>query len=282
METGLKNHVAIVTGASGGIGREIALALVEEGAKVALHGNSSFDEMVDFVEGEPWKDQAHCVRFDVSDRAAVQKGFDEVNERFGRIDVCAANAGIWPKEDVPLHEIDEDRLRRTVDINLMGSIFTAQAFVKQLARFGPREDGDGASLVFTGSTAARFGERHHADYSLAKSGLYGVMRSMKNEITGVDPYGRVNVVEPGWTATHMARPALAVDDTVRRVVRTMALRQIGHARDIARAVVFLASPRLSRHVSGEALTVAGGMEGRILWEDTDVDVEGVRQRIYEE
>lgn len=281
MDTGLKNHVAIVTGASGGIGREIALALIEEGAKVALHGNNSFDEMVEFVDGQPWKDQTHCVRFDVSDRAAVQTGFDEVNERFGRIDVCAANAGIWPKEGVPLHEIGEERLRRTVDTNLMGSIFTAQAFVGQLARLGPRDDGDGSSLVFTGSTAARFGERHHADYSLAKSGLYGVMRSMKNEIPAVDPYGRVNVVEPGWTATHMARPALAVDDNVRRVVRTMALRQIGHARDIARAVVFLASPRLSRHVSGEALTVAGGMEGRILWENGDVDVERVRRRIDE-
>jgi 3-oxoacyl-[acyl-carrier protein] reductase len=279
MDTGLRGRVALVTGASGGIGREIAIALAEEGARVALHGHRNVDSMRDFLTDQSWADQAMCVQFDVADRSAVQRGFDEVGERFGRIDVCAANAGMWPKEDLPLHKLSEERLRETIGVNLMGAVFTAQAFMAQLERLGPRDDGDGASLIFTGSTAARFGERHHADYSLAKAGLYGVVRSTKNEITRIDPYARVNVVEPGWTATHMARPALAVDDTVRRVVRTMALRQIGHARDIAQAVVFLASPRLSRHISGEALTVAGGMEGRILWEGGEVDVDAVRDRI---
>jgi len=280
MDCGLQDHVAIVTGASGGIGREIAIALAEEGARVALHGNSQYDAMVEWLDDQPWKERAHCVRFDVTDRARVFSSFEEVNERFGRIDVCAANAGMWPKEDTPLHAMSEERLRKTLDVNLFGALFTAQAFLAQLERFGPREDEAGASLVFTGSTAARFGERFHADYSIAKAGFYGAMRSLKNEMVRIDPYARVNVVEPGWTATHMARPALSVDETVHRVVQTMPLRQIGHARDIANAVTFLASPRLARHISGDALTVAGGMEGRVLWDGQEIDVDRVRGRIH--
>jgi 3-oxoacyl-[acyl-carrier protein] reductase len=282
MDTGLQDHVAIVTGASGGIGREIAMALAAEGARVALHGHRQFEAMVEWLQDQSFAERAHCVRFDIRDRDAVFRGFAEVNERFGRIDVCAANAGMWPKEDTPLHAMDEARLRNTLDVNLFGNLFTAQAFVSQLERFGPREDHEGASLVFTGSTAGRFGERFHSDYSIAKAAFYGAVRSVKNEIVRVDPYARVNVVEPGWTATHMARPALAVDETVRHVVRTMALRQIAHARDIARAVTFFASPKLSRHVSGEALTVAGGMEGRLLWEGSEIDVEAVRSRIEQD
>jgi 3-oxoacyl-[acyl-carrier protein] reductase len=279
MDAGLENRVALITGASGGIGREIAIALAEEGAFVALHGNTQTEPMREFVAEQPWAERAHCLSFDVRDRDAVLRGFAEVNERFGRIDVCAANAGMWPKEDTPLHRMSEARLRDTLDVNLFGALFTAQAFIAQLEKYGPRENEEGASLVFTGSTAARFGERMHSDYSIAKAGFYGALRSLKNEIVAVDPYARVNVVEPGWTATHMARPALAVDETVKRVVQTMPLRQIGHARDIARAVTFLASPRLSRHVTGETLTVAGGMEGRLLWESQDIDVDTVRARI---
>jgi 3-oxoacyl-[acyl-carrier protein] reductase len=279
MDSGLQDHVALVTGASGGIGREIATALAEEGAFVALHGNTQTDSMREFVAGQSWAERAHCLSFDVRDHDAVLRGFAVVNERFGRIDICAANAGMWPKKDTPLHQMSEARLRDTLDVNLFGALFTAQAFIAQLESYGPRADEEGASLVFTGSTAARFGERMHSDYSIAKAGFYGALRSLKNEIVAVDPYARVNVVEPGWTATHMARPALAVNDTVQRVVRTMPLRQIAHARDIARAVTFLASPRLARHISGEALTVAGGMEGRLLWDSQDIDVDAVRARI---
>ena len=112
--------------------------------------------------------------------------------------------------------------------------------------------------------------------------MYGMVRSLKNEITRIDPYARVNVVEPGWTKTHMARPALQVDEIVTKVVKTLAVRQIARAADIARTVAFLASPALSRHISGEALTVAGGMEGRVLWDDQEVDVEEVRSRLERE
>jgi 3-oxoacyl-[acyl-carrier protein] reductase len=88
----------------------------------------------------------------------------------------------------------------------------------------------------------------------------------------------VNLIEPGWTVTHMARPALQVPGLIERVVRTMPLRQIGRAQDVARAALYLASPAAARHVSGEVITVAGGMEGRSLWDTQQIDEDAIRRR----
>jgi len=281
MDTGLRNKVVLITGASGGIGRAAAQAFAAEGARLVLHGNRQIDALQAVVAEAGWDDTL-CVLFDVVDRDAVFDGFEAARQRFGRIDVCIANAGIWPPESTPFHRMDPKRLRSTLEVNLLGATWTAQAFLAQLAETGPRPDGHGASLLFTGSTAARFGERDHADYSVAKAGLYGLVRTLKNEIVRLDPYGRVNLVEPGWTVTHMARPALAQDEVVTRVTQTMGLRQFGRAKDIARTMVFLSSPLLSRHISGETLTVSGGMEGRLLWNPEDIDPDGIRRRIKEE
>ena len=282
MDTRLKDKVCLVTGASGGIGREIARLFADEGALLVLQGHTQFAELEEFVTDNGFADRSLCLRYDVSDREACFDAARQGAQRFGRLDICVANAGKWPPEDVSFESMSEERLRATLDANLFGAAFTAQAFMAELARSGPRNDEDGASLIFTGSTAARFGERFHADYSISKAAMYGMVRSLKNEITRIDPYARVNVVEPGWTKTHMARPALQQDDVVRNVVKTLAVRQIARAQDIARTVAFLASPALSRHISGEALTVAGGMEGRVLWEDGEIDVEGVRTRLDRE
>lgn len=281
MDTGLKDAVVLITGASGGIGGALAEVFAEEGAKLVLQGRSQFDALRTLVNDEGWGDRALCLRFDVGDRAATFDAVRKAVDHFGRIDVCVANAGVWPEPDVPFHHMSEERVRSTVDTNLLGAAWTAQAFLDQLERKGPRADGRGAALTFIGSTAGRFGERDHADYSMTKAGMIGLLRTLKNEIVRLDPYGRVNVVEPGWTVTPMARAALEDDDAVRRVVQTLPLHQMGRAVDIARAVAVLSSPLLSRHTSGEILTVSGGMEGRVLWTPDQIDADAVRTRIAE-
>jgi len=116
--------------------------------------------------------------------------------------------------------------------------------------------------VLVGSTAGRFGEAGHADYAAAKSAIQvGLLLSLKNEIVRIGANGRVNAVAPGWTYSPMTRGRLD-PELVERITRTMALRKVATADDIARAVVVLASDELSGHVSGELITVAGGMEGR--------------------
>jgi 3-oxoacyl-[acyl-carrier protein] reductase len=197
---------------------------------------------------------------------------------FGRVDVCIANAGTWHPDNQRLDQMTPERFRETISVNLLGAAWTARAFLRVLAAAGPRDDGHGASLLFIGSTAGRFGERHHSDYSAAKAGLYGLVRSLKNEIVQIDPRARINMIEPGWTRTEMARPALSDPAALGRAVRTMPLQQIGTAADIARAAVFLSSPTASQHISGEVLTIAGGMEGRVQWEPGEIDVAAIKGR----
>lgn len=278
MDLGLAEKVVLVTGASGGIGRALVEVFAAEGAHLVLQGHRNLERLEAVCAAAPWREHALVVHADVTDPAALEDAFERALARFGRVDACIANAGVWPPDDRPLADLDDARLREVIEVNLFGALFTARAFLRALARTGPRADGAGAALVFTGSTAGRFGERGHADYSASKAALVGLARTLKNEITLLDPYGRVNVVEPGWTVSDMTRKNLHEPGVVENVVRTMALRQLARPVDVARTVAFLASPA-ARHVSGAVVSVAGGMEGRVLWEREGVDGDAVRARL---
>ncbi len=282
MDLGLADQTVFVTGAGGGIGRALAEAFAAEGASLALHANRSIAALEAWISEQPWRHRALAVQADVTRPGEISSAMEEARKRFGRVDVCIANAGMWTPESRLLHLADEARIRRTIETNLLGALWTARAFMDALAKSGPRADGHGASLLFIGSTAGRFGEKGHAEYAVSKAGLYGLLKSLKNEIVELDPYARVNLIEPGWTVTHMARPALEEPGVISKVVRTMPLRQLGRAVDVARAALFLASPAASRHVSGEVISVAGGMEGRALWGDGDVDEGAIRSRLAED
>lgn len=282
MDLLLHDKTVLVTGASGGIGRALATAFGDEGANLVLHGHSRMDGLEAWLAEQPWRDRALTARADITDPAAVDALFDAARARFERVDVCIANAGIWPPEDRHLPDLPEDRIRRTLEVNLLGAIWTARTFMRSLARTGPRADGHGASLLFTGSTAGHFGERGHADYATSKAGLIGLMLTLKNEITTLDPYARVNVVEPGWTVTEMTERDLEDPAVITNVVRTMPLRQIARAKDIAQAALTLSSPKASRHITGQTLTVAGGMEGRLLWEEKEIDPPKIKTRLSQQ
>ena len=279
MDFGLADKVVFVTGASGGIGRALMETFAEEGARVVATGNAKYEELERYVASRPWGARALCVRADVTQPGDLASAFASARARFGRVDVCVPNAGLWPREHLPLHRASEARIRGAIDINLMGALWTARAFMEHLEAVGAREDGHGAALCFIGSTAGRFGERDHAEYSIAKAGLYGLVRTLKNELVRIDPYARVNMVEPGWTVTHMVREELSRPGVISGVCRTMPLRQLARAVDIARSVAWLCSPLASRHTSGQVLTIAGGMEGRSLWALEDTDEAAVRARL---
>lgn len=184
---------------------------------------------------------------------------EEVERLFegaGPLDVCAAVAGVWPKDDVPVWELSLERWRATLDANLTSTFLTARGFLRQL-------EGDGA-LVLVGSTAGLIGEAGHADYAAAKSALLGgLLLSLKNEVVRRSPGVRVNAVAPGWTESPMTRGHVS-EEQVARISRTMALRKVAQPEDIAAQVVVLASPVVSGHVTGQVVTVAGGMEGRVV------------------
>ena len=250
METGLGGKRVLVTGGSGGIGSACARAFAAEGAEVVLHYHRG-RERAEAVAAE--LDAATVAGADLTDEADVEGLFADA----GRLDVCAAVAGVWPREDVPVWDLPLDRWRATVDANLTATFLTARGFLHQL---GDRP----GSLVLVGSTAGIFGEAGHADYAAAKSAvLVGLLLSLKNEAVRRHPGVRVNAVAPGWTESPMTRGHVS-DEQVRRISRTMALRKVAQPEDVARQVVVLASDELSGHVTGQVVTVAGGMEGRVI------------------
>jgi 3-oxoacyl-[acyl-carrier protein] reductase len=257
VETGLAGQGVVVTGASGGIGAACARAFAAEGARVLVHyhrGEERARALAEELGG------AAVAQADLTVEADVERLFAEARDALGGVEVCAAVAGVYPSEDLPVWELDLARFQQTIAANLTATFLTARAFLRGLGR------GHGA-LVLVGSTAGRFGEAGHADYAAAKAAIQsGLLLSLKNEAARLGPRVRVNAVAPGWTASPMTRGLLEEDD-VRRITRTMPLRKVAVPEDVAAQVVVLASERLSGHVTGELVTVAGGMEGRVLHPD---------------
>jgi 3-oxoacyl-[acyl-carrier protein] reductase len=251
MESGLRHKRVLVTGGSGGIGGACARLFAAEGADVVVHYHRG-RERAEAVAAEVG---AAVVGADLTDEAAVTRLFGEV----GELDICAAIAGVWPQDDVPVSELSLERWRATLDANLTATFLTARGFLRQL---GDRE----GALVLCGSTAGLIGEAGHADYAAAKAAITaGLLPSLKNEAVRRNPRSRVNAVAPGWTESAMTRGHVD-PESVRLVSRTMALRKVAQPADVAAQVVALASPVLSGHVTGQVVTVAGGLEGRVLHE----------------
>jgi 3-oxoacyl-[acyl-carrier protein] reductase len=258
MDTKLAGKGVLVTGASGGIGAACARAFADEGARVAVHyhrGEARAREVAAALGGAP------TFQADLTDEREVERLFAELRTSLGRIDVCAAVAGAWPAEDVPVLTLPLERWESTMRANLTSTFLTARGFLHEVARNGH------GSLVLVGSTAGLVGEAGHADYAAAKSAILGgLLLSLKNEIVRVAPRARVNAVAPGWTESPMTRGHVD-PDAVHRISRTMALRKVAQPNDVAHQVVVLASDALSGHVTGQVVTVAGGMEGRVVHDD---------------
>lgn len=266
MDTQLQARVVVVTGASGGIGSALARAFAAEGARLVLHyhrGRSSIAALQRELKGT----DCVAVRADLSNEAQARALFAQALRRFGRVDTLVANAGAWETRDVPLHEMPLRQWRRTLE----GVLTTTFLSVREFLRIVARQKRGNAVLI--GSTAAVFGEAGHADYAAGKAAItYGLTRSLKNEMARLAPHtreycgGRINCICPGWTIVPRLAARLGDKPAIRKITATMALPKLGQPEDVAHAAVFLSSDLLACHVTGQVLVIAGGMEGRVLWE----------------
>jgi len=264
MNSGLEGKVVVVTGASGGIGSVIASRFAEEGALLVLQYHRNPAAVHPLARANP--NQCMTVKADLTKEDEVRELFRQGLKRFSRIDTVIANAGSWESADVPLQEMGVKQWRTTMDNVLTTTFLTLREFFRIVQK---QKTGN---AVLIGSTAAIFGEAGHADYAAAKAAMaFGLTRSLKNEIARIAPRskrycgGRLNCICPGWTRIARTAAKLENPKEFRRVTSTMALPKVAEPDDVAHAAVFLSSDILAGHITGQTLTIAGGMEGRLLW-----------------
>jgi 3-oxoacyl-[acyl-carrier protein] reductase len=242
----LTGQAALVTGGSRGIGRAAALLLAQSGADVALTFHTRADEAENTArEVQRLGRRTYVGGGDLADPEVVDRLVAGVKREFGGLDIFVANAGVWPSEEIALAELPLARWRRTVAANL-DSVFLTTRAVLGVMRPGGR-------VVIVSSTAGQRGEAYHADYAATKGAVIALTKSLAVEYA---PHVMVNCVAPGWVDTEMSSPAFSEDNRA-QIERTIPLRRIATAEDVAGPILFLCST-LSRHITGEVLNVNGG------------------------
>src|SRR6266403_350680 len=245
----LANQVAVVTGASKGIGAGIALALAGEGAAVVVNYASSkegADRVVAEIAGKGGK--AVAVQADLAKPADVTRLFAETKKAFGTLDILVNNAGIY--EFAPLEAITAEHFHKQYDLNVLGLLLTTQEAVKH---FGA----SGGSIVNISSVAATSAPPSASVYSGTKAAVVAITKSLAQEL-GPRKI-RVNAVSPGMVETEGWHAAGIADSDFRKVTEAQTpLGRIGQTNDIAPAVVFLASAD-SAWTTGETLFISGGL-----------------------
>lgn len=242
-----KNRVALVTGASGGIGRAAAATLGASGWSVAVHYNTNRQAAEETAEAIiAAGSRAIAVQADVADMTAVQRMCEDVRICLGGIDLLVNNAGV--ADIVPFADITPDRWRRMMSADLDGVYNCCHAALPYL--------GHGSSIVNVSSVWGLFGASCEVHYSAAKAGIIGLTSALAKEL---GPSGiRVNCVAPGVIDTEMNR---SIDpDALRELEQYTPLGRMGHPEEVAAVIAFLASDGAS-FITGATVPVTGGFTG---------------------
>lgn len=238
--------VAVVTGGNSGIGLATAKELAANGAKVVIAGRDrkTLDEAVQSIGNESFG-----VKTDVSKLNEIENLFKEASDKFGKIDVLFVNAGIG--KFAPLEQSDEALFDEIVDINFKGSFFTVKYALPFL--------NDGASIIFTTSTAAKMGMAGASVYGASKAALHALTKIFAAELVGRNI--RVNAVSPGPIDTpivdRMGVPENAKKEMMNGIIALVPMKRIGTSEEVAKTVAFLASDD-SSFITGVEIDVDGG------------------------
>jgi 3-oxoacyl-[acyl-carrier protein] reductase len=245
----LQNKVAVVTGASKGIGAAIARQLAAEGASVVVNYASSragADKTVESITAAGGK--AVAVQGDVSRKTDIDRLFAETKKAFGKVDILVNNAGIY--EFAPLEQITEEHFRRQYDLNVLGLLLTTQEAVKLI---GP----EGGSVINISSVVSTYTPPGSAVYSGTKAAVDALTRVLSKEL-GPKKI-RVNAVNPGMVETEGTQTSGITDGDFRKQVESQTpLGRIGQPQDIATIATFLATNDAS-WITGETFFVSGGL-----------------------
>jgi 3-oxoacyl-[acyl-carrier protein] reductase len=245
----LAGRVALVTGASRGIGRAIARTLAERGAAVAVNYSNREDAaraVCDEIVAAGG--QALPVGFDVADAAAVEKGIQRVVVEFGGLSILVNNAGI--SIDALLLRASEADFQRVLDVSLKGAFLCSKAAARQLLK--AKADG---RIINISSVIGEQGNAGQAMYAAAKAGMIGLTKSLARELAsrGVT----VNAVTPGFFDTDMTAASIHAEAR-EALLKQIPLGRIGRPEEVAEAVAFLAAPAAA-YITGHVLAINGGL-----------------------
>jgi len=249
----LKGKVALITGASRGIGKGIAEVFAEEGADVAVNyvaSAESAEEVAKWIRDKGRR--AITVKGDVAKRAEVEAMVEKVWNELGPIDVLVNNAGI--ETIVPFLELTDEQWTRLVDVNLRGDWLCSQVFCRRVVAAGRK-----GNIVHIGSIQAAKVLPGRTHYAPTKLGLEALTRNMSAEMT---PLGiRVNCVHPGLIDTDMTAWVMKRPDLLPGILSQISLGRPGEPREIGTVVAFFASEEAS-YLTGQSIHVDGGWEGK--------------------
>lgn len=243
----LENKIALVTGASRGIGREIAITLAKEGAAVVINYNGSkerAEEVKATIEAEGG--MAFLYQCDVSDFKACEAMAKDVIKEYGHLDILVNNAGIT--RDNLIMKMKEEDFDAVLNINLKGTFNTIRHFSRQMLR---QRSG---KIINISSVSGILGNAGQANYAASKAGVIGLTKTMARELgsRGIT----VNAVAPGFVDTEMTE--VLSDDVKETACRQIPLGSFGKPKDIADMVAFLASEKAD-YITGQVISVDGGM-----------------------
>ncbi|MGX8009382.1 SDR family NAD(P)-dependent oxidoreductase [Mesorhizobium sp. ORM8.1] len=243
----LESKVAIVTGASKGIGAAIARQFAKAGAAVVVNYASSKDD-ADKVVGDILRDggKAIAIQADVSKGADVKRLFAETKATFGIPAILVNNAGVY--RFAPLEDVTEAEFHRQFDTNVLGILLTTQEAAKAF-------DGNGGSVINLSTISSANPVPNSVVYSASKSAVDTITKALANELAGRRI--RVNAIAPGMTETEGLAMAGIPGEAARTIGATLPMGRVGQPDDIARVAVFLASDQ-SAWLTGERITASGG------------------------
>ena len=246
----LSGKVAIVTGSSRGIGRAIAEALAEQGAKVVISSRKqdACDEAAQAINAEHGDGRAIAVAANISSKEDLQNLVDKTRKDFGRIDVLVCNAASNPYYG-PQLDISDDQFRKILDNNVIANHWLISMVAPEMLE---RKEG---SIIIVSSIGGLTSSTMIGAYNISKAADFQLARNLAAEF---GPSGvRVNCIAPGLVKTDFARALWENPDTLKAVTKTTPLRRIGEPHEIAGAAVYLASPA-STFMTGQAMIVDGG------------------------
>jgi 3-oxoacyl-[acyl-carrier protein] reductase len=249
MSKKLAGKVAVVTGASKGIGAEIALQLAAEGAMVVVNYSSS-KEGADRVVNQITKNggKAIAVQANLAKHVEIQKLFAETKKAYDRLDILVNNAGIY--EFSPLEAITAEHYHKQFDVNVLGLIFATQEAAKYFGK-------DGGSVINISSVVATLAPPNTSVYSATKAAVNAITISLAKELGPRQI--RVNSINPGMVETEGTHTAgIEGSDMQKQTIATTPLGRVGKPDDIAPAAVFLASSD-SKWITGESFYISGGL-----------------------